>query len=97
MAKIGMGKISEIAKELEIPPDVFLSEAVESFLRRELRNVQAEIYRICGKYEISKSSEIDDKYRKGEIEEKGSWEDYFKLDHLEYRRRQILNALESIK
>ncbi|TES94446.1 MAG: hypothetical protein E3J87_00280 [Candidatus Cloacimonadota bacterium] len=96
MPKIGMKEISKIAKELEIPADVFLSEAIETFLRKELRKVQSEIYQLCGKYEVSKSSEIDEKYRKGELKEKNSWEDYFKLDHLEYRRKQILKALEEI-
>ena len=31
MAKIEIEKVSEIAKELEISPDVFLSEAVQLF------------------------------------------------------------------
>lgn len=97
MSKIVMEKISEIAKGLEIPPDVFLSEAVEVFLKKELRKTQAEIFHLCGKYEVNQSSQIDEKYRQGELEEKDSWEDYFKLDHLEYRRQQILKILESLK
>ncbi|MCK4353527.1 hypothetical protein KAW65_09000 [candidate division WOR-3 bacterium] len=96
MPKIELKEISDIARGLEIPPDIFLSEAVESFLKKELRKVQAEIYHLCGKYEVNKSSDIDEKYRKGELKEEGSWEDYFKLDHLEYRRKQILSALEKL-
>lgn len=97
MAKIAVEQISKIAKGLEIPPEIFLSEAVETFLQKELRKVQAEIFRICGKYQVKKSSEIDEKYRKSQLKEEGSWEDYFKLDHLEYRRKQILNALKNLK
>lgn len=96
MAKIEMERICEIARGLEIPPDEFLSEAVETFLQKELRKAQAEIYRLCGKYEVTESSEIDDKYRKGALEEKDSWEDYFKLDHLEHRRKLVLQALEML-
>jgi ABC-type phosphate/phosphonate transport system ATPase subunit len=96
MVKTKMKKISEIAQELETSPDMFLSQAVESFLQKELRKVQAEIYHLCGQYEVSKSSDIDEKYRKGELKEENSWEDYFKLDHLEYRRQRILSAMEKL-
>lgn len=97
MTTIAMTEIAKIAREMEISPGVFLSEAVETFLKKELRKVQAEIFRLCGKYKVSKSSEIDEKYRKGKLEERDSWEDYFRLDHLEYKRRQILKILESYK
>ena len=55
-----------------------------------------ETHRLCEKYKVNKSSEIDDKYRRSELKEKDSWEDYFKLDHLEYRKKQIINALERL-
>ena len=97
MQKISIKKITEIAKELEIPPDIFLSEAIETYLNKELRKVQSEIFRICGKYEVKNSSDIDERYRKGELEEKDSWEDYFKLDHLEYKRQKLIEILGSIK
>jgi len=96
MSKIELKEISKIAQRLEISPDNFLSEAIETFLKKELRKVQAEIYHLCGKYEVNKSSDIDEKYRKGKLKEEGSWEDYFKLDHLEHRRKQILKSLEAL-
>ena len=40
--------------------------------------------------------EFEDRYKKGEIEEEGTWEDFFKLDHLEAEKETIKRALEVI-
>lgn len=49
------------------------------------------------KYDVVSAKEIDERYRKGTLEEENTWEDFFKLDHLEFKKNQILKALEEIE
>jgi len=41
--------------------------------------------------------ELEELYKKGEIEEKDSWRDYQKLDHLEYKKAEIEKLLDELK
>lgn len=96
MSSIPLNTISDIASSLNLSQDELILQALRLYLTKELHKIQTEIYRICGKYEVKTASEIDNKYREGKLEEKNSWEDYFKLDHLEYKRRQILDMMKKI-
>jgi hypothetical protein len=55
-------------------------------LHIKLRRCESEIFNIAKKYGISSIEEFEERYRKGEIEEEGTWEDFFRLDHLEAER-----------
>ena len=49
------------------------------------------------KYGISSIEEFEDLYKKGEIEEEGTWEEFFRLDHLEAEKEAIKKALEVVQ
>lgn len=91
-----MHLVDRVAERLEVDADELLRLSLESYLTSQLRRVESEIATIQVKYKVMSAQEIDRKYSEGSLPEEGTWEDYFRLDHLEYRRRQIREALASL-
>lgn len=56
---------------------------------------ESEIFNIAKKYGISSIDEFEERYKKGEIEEEGTWEDFLKLDHLEAEKESIKSIRSS--
>ena len=72
-------------------------ESLKTYLHVKLRRCESEIFNIAKKYGILSIEEFEDRYKKGEIEEEGTWEDFFKLDHLEAEKETIKKALEVVQ
>lgn len=89
--------IDVISKEFHISKDAVLDEGIRYFLEKKLREIKTEIFRITGKYKISSVKEFDELYRKGLIEEKGSWEEFQRLDHLEFKKDEIEKLLQGLR
>lgn len=89
--------IDVISKEFHISRDTVLDEGIRYFLEKKLREIKAEIFRITGKYKISSVKEFDELYKKGLVEEKDSWEDFQRLDHLEFKRDEIEKLLQELR
>ncbi len=89
--------IDVISKEFHISRDAVLDEGIRYFLEKKLREVKTEIFKITGKYHISSVKEFDELYRKGLVEEKDSWEDFQRLDHLEFKKDEIEKLLQGLR
>ena len=55
------------AEELHIPPDDLVVRGLRSFLERQFREVQAEIFRITGHYGVSGVEDMEARYRNGTL------------------------------
>ena len=88
--------LNELAQELQIPEDDLIRRGLHSYLERQFRTVQAEIFEITSKYNLSSVEEMEGRYRKGTLEEADSWQDFQRLDHLEYKRDRLQKLLESL-
>jgi hypothetical protein len=88
--------LSELAEELHIPEDDLIRRGLHSYLERQLRAVQAEIFEITSRYNVSSVEDMEERYRKGTLEEADSWQDSQRLDHLEYKRGRLQKLLESL-
>ncbi|MFN3762221.1 MAG: hypothetical protein ACK4WK_03345 [Anaerolineae bacterium] len=88
--------LSTIAEELSVPEDELLKEALRAVVERQLRQIQAEIAVICRRYGVSGVEEMEARYRDGSLEEAGSWRDWQRLDHLEYKRDRLMRLLEDL-
>ena len=86
-----------LAKEFSLSRDLLVKESLKVFLERKLREIKTEVFRLTGKYSISSVEELEELYKKGQIEEKDSWRDYHKLDHLEYKKAEIEKFLDELK
>ena len=73
-----------------------IKENLKVFLERKLRELKVEIFRIRSKYGISSVEEFEELYKRGEIEEKNTWQDLQRLDHLEFKKNEIEKALKNL-
>jgi len=92
-----MGAIPKISSILNIGQEDLEKESLRTYLHIKLRRCESEIFNIAKKYGISSIEEFEERYEKGEIEEEGTWEDFFKLDHLEAEKESIKKALEVVR
>ncbi|MDX9993290.1 MAG: hypothetical protein RBS68_14710 [Anaerolineales bacterium] len=88
--------LGEVAEALQLPEDDLIRKSVHSYLERQLRAVQAEIFEITSRYTVTGVEEMDGRYRDGTLEEADSWQDLQRLDRLEYKRDQLKKYLESL-
>ena len=85
--------ISAIAEKLNISKEDLLHDSVKIFLERKLRELKTDIFKVTSKYGIHSVEEFEEKYKKGELEEKDSWQDLQLLDHLEFKRDEVEKIL----
>ena len=86
----------DVAQSLHLSKEKLEIESIRTFLEKELRNIQAEIYKIGAKHGIKSIFELDEKLKIGEIKEEDMIEDFMELDYLESRRDDMLKAMEKI-
>jgi hypothetical protein len=88
--------LSTVAKELHLSEDELLKQGVRGLLERQLRQIKAEIFEICGRYDIASVEEMEARYQDGTLEEAETWQDFQRLDHLEYERDRLRRFLEDL-
>lgn len=88
--------IDQVATSLEMDSGDLVRESLSTYLALQLRRIEADIQSLKSKYAVESAAEIDARYREGTLPEEGTWEDFFKLDHLEYRRKRLLEAMSAL-
>lgn len=89
--------IETLAKKLNLSMDQVISESLKYFIEKKLREIKAEIFSIGTRYGVSTVDELENLYRTGKIEEKNSRQDFQKLDHLEYKKKELQKTLDMFK
>ena len=86
-----LDRVSKATGEVK---EEIMAKGVVEYLKSMLREVNAEIIEVCNKYNVGSAKAIEAKYRSGELEEEGSWRDFFRLSHLEERKVILERLLE---
>ncbi len=89
-------ELEDLAEKLNISKEEMIRESLKVFLERKLRVIKAEIFEIRVKYRVSSVEEFEELYKKGEIEEKDTWQELQRLDHLEFKKGEIEGILRSL-
>ena len=71
-------------------------KAYESLIRDELHQVTTEIFKILNKHGIQNVHDMDKWFQEGKIDEAEGWEDFFTLDALEYKQRELKAILKDL-
>ena len=87
----------EVAKTLNMNQERIERNSLQTFLEKELRDTEAEIYRVAAKHGIKSILELDEKLKRGEVTEDEISDDFMELDYLESRKNDIVRAIESIQ
>lgn len=90
-------RLTEVARALDLSEADLLERGTRVLLEQRLRQVKAEIFRICGRHRVSSVAEMEARYRDGTLDESDSWRDLQDLDHLEFERDRLNQLLESLK
>ncbi len=86
-----------VAEKLNLSREEMIRQSVTVYLEKKIRELKTDIYKIRTKYGVSSIEDFEEKYKSGEIEEKDSWQEFQKLDHLEFKIEELEKALETIK
>lgn len=89
--------ITALSRELQRPKEAILEESLQALLERQLREVKAEILQIVGKYNVTSVEQMEERYRSGALDEAGTWQDFQRLDHLEYKRDRLAQLLQELR
>ena len=79
--------LREVAEELHVPKDDLIRMGVQSYLERQLRAVQAEIFAIISRYNVTGVEDMEERYRDGSLDEADSWQDLQKAEPLFWERK----------
>jgi len=82
---------------LGIREDVLEREALRQYILSELRHVKLESRLIMARYGVSSIEELDEKIRRGELEESEVFEDLTRLDYLLDREKKLEKLLEKLE
>ena len=88
--------LSKVAHDLRISEEILLRHGLRTFLEQQLRKVNAEMFEILGHYGINSVEEMESHYEDGTLEEAGTWKDFQRLDHLEYKKDQLNDLIEAV-
>lgn len=61
-----------------------------NMMSKELLELNTQIFEITNRYQVASVEEMEAQYERGQLKEADSWDDFQRLDHLEYRRDQLL-------
>ncbi|MGD2090177.1 MAG: hypothetical protein PVH61_28630 [Candidatus Aminicenantes bacterium] len=95
--QMAMEGIESVAKQLNLTSDEMIRESLKLYLERKIRELKTDIFKIRTKFGVSSIEDFEEKYKSGEIEEKDSWEEFQKLDHLEFKKEELEKALMNLK
>ena len=85
-------ELDALAEKLNLSKEEMLRESLKFFLERKLREIKTEIFKIRTKYGVSSVEEFEELYKKGKIEEKDTWQELQRLDHLEFKKDELLRV-----
>jgi len=89
--------VERVSKALGVPPDELVRKGVEEFLEAQLRACLAEIRVVEARYDVKGAVELEQKVRRGVIEEHPAWEDLILLENLGERADRIRRELKALK
>lgn len=88
--------VDRVAQVIGLDQDEVLREGVRHMVSLTLREARVNYLVLRHKYNVESWAEMDELYRKGELEEEGTWRDYFRLMHLEERIGKLEALLTEI-
>ncbi len=89
-------EIDDFAAKIGYSPDDLLRESLIAFIGQNLQEVKTEIFHIQKQYCIENPFEFEKLYENGTVDEKNSWKDFQKFDHLFYKQEILESFLKQL-
>ena len=91
-----MSVISKVSRLLGIDANTLERESLKVYLKKKMRECEAEIFEIFKKYDVKSAKEFEELYKSGKLDEENTIDDFFKLDYLESQIEKIKSALREL-
>lgn len=89
--------LHKVSQELHLAEDEVMIEGMKAIVERKLLELNTQIFEISNRYQVTSVVEMEKQYEQGILKEADSWDDFQRLDHLEYRRDQLMQLLNVIQ
>ena len=83
-------------QNLGVPPEKLIRGGVKEYLKAKLREAKTEAHEIETKYNVKTSEELEEKIRKGAVEEHPAWEALIQYENILKRTQKIQKEVDSI-
>lgn len=87
----------EIAKDLRVSREVLARDSLELFVRGQLLDVEAQMFKITARQGIKDVQEFDALLKAGKVHEDDILDDFMELDYLEARRDELVKAMKKLR
>jgi len=91
-----MSTISKVSELLGIDVSTLEKESLRVYLKKKMREYNAEILEICRNYGVKSAKEFEELYKSGKLDEENTLDDFFRLDYLESQVEKIKAALREL-
>ena len=88
-----MSVVSKVFGLLGIDVNTLERESLKVYLKKKMREYNAEMLEILNKYSVKSAEEL---YKSGKLDEVNTIDDFFKLDYLESQIEKIKAALRKL-
>ena len=78
-------ELKQISRELNVSEEEVLSQSIQSYLDRELKNASIEINKLKLKYQTISPRELEKKIESGQIAAHPGWEDAIEWENLQQK------------
>ena len=92
-----MTATAKITPILKITQEELERESLKTYLHIRLKRCESELFNLARRYGVSSIEDFEDEYKRGTIKEEITWEDFFRLDHLEAERESLIKAVGAIR
>ena len=92
-----MSIVKIVAERLGVPEERLTREALREWLERRILLVESEIREILLRYGVTDVAELEEKIKRGEIEEHPAWEDLITLENLINEKNKLKETLKIIE
>ena len=89
-------EINDFAIKIGYSPEELLRQSLISFIWQNIQDVKTEIFHIQKQYKINKPIDFEKLYKNGTVEEKDTWKDYQRFDHLFYKQEVLETFLKQL-
>ncbi len=97
MTSVAMQTIQTISTEFNLSQETIMQESLKAYLERKLREIKTDIFEIYGTYQVTSVEALESLFENGTLEEKDALDDYHKLDHLEFKREELIKILRELQ
>lgn len=89
-------EINDFAVKIGYSPQELIRQSLIAFIWNNLQEVKTEIYHLQKTYSIDNPGDFEKLYETGTLEEKDTWKDYQRFDHLFYKQEILETFLKQL-